>query len=1345
MDVWKSGQFICTYYVIWIIIRAASGGRVFDVTVIPLQQVNAEAGGNISLACPGVTEQSLVLMLEWRADGARILEYSSSSTTVWKHRNRVSLTTDNFALFFHPVTSVDSGEYYCLVNNRPMPEAIVKLMVQDVPDPPGRPLIVAFTARSVNLSWAASANSHNNPISNYVIYIRVGEDGSWDEMGGIETPTNDTSYTIQNLIPFTVYSFRIAAVNAMGRSRSSKESYYMVTLREVPDGKPTITTAHNTSATSILIAWRPPSRDTIHGEFLGYRIAYRPRDIRNEDVKEIYIRDANVESHTIHNLETYTQYLVSLQVFNPEGLGPSTTVLVMTDEGVPSKPLNLTVHQVTSSSIELSWAEPENANGDIRGYRVYYMHSNYTDVKSHRNIDHDEPNIFFNLTSLEPFTKYKIWVKAYTWKNEGEPSEHIIHKTDVTGPRAPRILNLTCQAQDAIYFQWQRPGTFWNSIDYYYIRFRNEDNGEYEEIELTADKEHLESGTTIPNLTMNTMYEIMVRGATRSVIDRNVIIQGENTPPRKVLVARNCDKIPPSMRRSSKEFSAGVIAGMVCACFAVMLAITSFLLWRPCLRPMFRKCFHTAYYYLDDPPRNVPTLQDWENTEQDGERTAVAMQNFAQHVAALHADGDIGFSKEYELIQSDGGDYTVENSQYAENKTKNRYLNILAYDHTRVQLLSCGGGPPKKGQDYVNANYIDGWQRSRAYIGTQGPLPPTFDGFWRMVWEQRVSIVVMITNLVERGRRKCDMYWPKEGTETYGHIQVTLMREDIMATYTVRTLHIRHLKVKKKKNGTNMGERTVLQYHYTGWPDHGVPDHPLPVLSFVRKSSNANPPDAGPIIVHCSAGVGRTGTYIVIDAMLKQAKSKGEINVFGFLKHIRTQRNFLVQTEEQYIFIHDALQEAIESGETNIEVNSLLQHVRDMLCPTNNKNDPWNSLEAQYKLVTSWKPKDFNLVSATKPCNTLKNRNMEALPIENARVHLTPKPGIDGSDYINATWFSGFQRNREFILTQHPMENTIMEFWQMVWDHNAQTIVMLTHCEEEYPEFWPTEGKDLESDTFRVRLCGVKETVNGVVLREVAVRSLQDDYELSARIVQGPFDQGGPWPHNNNPKLFVNVVQDFHRDYQNGPIIVMDRYGGIEGGLFVILTTLNKQLEFEQTADIYMFAKLLYMKRPGIFRSKEDYILLYQCLESMLSPKASAEPDLYMTANGHVTAINEGVDHHQIQILSRDPSTQHIGVADFPLKTPIREYTNIEMTEYPQEYSTCNNVNSNHINNEHPSITPVVRNERLISSNNSIVNNQQLRNSNLSQVSLDLNGYVSNGSTRIPPEGMESTCVIVPP
>lgn len=135
--------------------------------------------------------------------------------------------------------------------------------------------------------------------------------------------------------------------------------------------------------------------------------------------------------------------------------------------------------------------------------------------------------------------------------------------------------------------------------------------------------------------------------------------------------------------------------------------------------------------------------------------------------------------------------------------------------------------------------------QSRAFIGTQGPLPCTFDAFWKMIWEQRVSIIVMITNLVERGRRKCDMYWPKAGIESYGVIQVKLVREDVMATYTVRTFQIRHLKAKKKKQFPT--EKFVYQYHYTNWPDHGTPDHPLPVLDFVRKSSEANPPDAGPV------------------------------------------------------------------------------------------------------------------------------------------------------------------------------------------------------------------------------------------------------------------------------------------------------------------------------------------------------------------------------------------------------------------------------------------------------------------------------------------------------------------
>ncbi|KAG5673474.1 hypothetical protein PVAND_003519 [Polypedilum vanderplanki] len=163
--------------------------------------------------------------------------------------------------------------------------------------------------------------------------ILIGESGGWDLLPQIHTNNSITSYQMTRLMPFTIYSFRVRAVNSIGISLPSKESYYIVTLREVPAGKPTITTAHNTSSSSIYLSWKPPEFDTIFGEFLGYRITYHARDVKPEVVNEIFVRDSSVESHEIHELDTYTQYLISIQVFNPEGIGPATNVVVMTDEG----------------------------------------------------------------------------------------------------------------------------------------------------------------------------------------------------------------------------------------------------------------------------------------------------------------------------------------------------------------------------------------------------------------------------------------------------------------------------------------------------------------------------------------------------------------------------------------------------------------------------------------------------------------------------------------------------------------------------------------------------------------------------------------------------------------------------------------------------------------------------------------------------------------------------------------------------------------------------------------------------------------------------------------------------
>ncbi|EDV90763.1 GH14309 [Drosophila grimshawi] len=877
------------------------------------------------------------------------------------------------------------------------------------------------------------------------------------------------------------------------------------------------------------------------------------------------------------------------------------------DDYVPSKPQNLTVLDVSANSITMSWHPPKNQNGAIAGYHVFHIHDNQTGVEIVKNSRNSpETLIHFELQSLKPFTDYRVIVKAFTTKNEGEPSDQIAQRTDVGGASNPTILNLTCHSQESITIRWKRPHEYYNTIDFYVVKTRLAGQDTHRDIRINASAKELETAMVLPNLTTNSYYEVKVAAASFSVINPKKIVLGKFSDSRIIQLQPNCEKLQPLLRQSHNDYNLAVLVGIIFSCFGIVLIVMAFFLWS-------RKCFHAAYYYLDDPPHhpNAPQV-DWEVPVKIGDeiRAAVPVNEFAKHVASLHADGDIGFSREYEAIQNEciSDDLACEHSQHPENKRKNRYLNITAYDHSRVHLHPTPG--QKKNLDYINANFIDGYQKSHAFIGTQGPLPDTFDCFWRMIWEQRVAIIVMITNLVERGRRKCDMYWPKDGIETYGVIQVKLVEEEVMSTYTVRTLQIKHLKLKKKKQ-CNM-EKIVYQYHYTNWPDHGTPDHPLPVLNFIKKSSAANPAEAGPIVVHCSAGVGRTGTYIVLDAMLKQIQQKSIVNVFGFLRHIRAQRNFLVQTEEQYIFLHDALVEAIASGETNLPA----EQIEELKNCT-----PY--LEQQYKNIIQFQTKDIHIASAMKQVNSIKNRGA-IFPIEGSRVHLTPKPGEDGSDYINASWLHGFRRLRDFIVTQHPMTHTIKDFWQMVWDHNAQTVVLLSSLDDiNFAQFWPDEATPIESDYYRVKYLN-KTNKSDYVSRDFVIQSIQDDYELSVKMLHCP-----SWPEMSNPNSIYDFIVDVHErcnDYRNGPIVVVDRYGGAQACTFCAISSLSIEMEYCNTANVYQYAKLYHNKRPGVWTSSEDIRLIYNILSylpgnlSLLKRTAlrtefedvtTATPDLY--------------------------------------------------------------------------------------------------------------------------------------
>ncbi|XP_074603401.1 putative receptor-type tyrosine-protein phosphatase mosPTP-1 isoform X2 [Brevipalpus obovatus] len=1146
--------------------------------------------------------------VEWFKEDRKFVEVKNGAATLLKVDNRTSFLPLSSSLYFRGAQFDDEGEYTCIVNGVKTPDSVIRLLVQDVPDTPGQPIVMGFTSRSINISWPPSFNNHNSPILQYIIQVKIGENGDWETMK-VATMGNETSYQFIGLTPFTIYVFRVFAVNAFGMSSPSKESFPVYSQPEVPHGKPTFIGIGNATSSSVSIQWAPPPMDTIHGPLQGYHIKYHPRD-RIHQERVIEILDPNLRRYTLRDLEPYTHYKISLQVFNGRGTGPPEHMAIMTDEGVPSPPSHFKVDKVGATFVKVKWDPPRYPRGIIKGYSIHVKDIQRNTVRDY-NLTADQKE--YEVVNLKPFSKHEIWGNAYTTKHRGNRTEPQAFLTEVQGPSAPTIVNLTCSL-DTLFLRWEKPENFYKSIDGYFVHYRPENSRDFHIMLKNGN----DSEVLIQNLTSDILYEVKVQGATKSSSNESNFIPGEFSHPRKVVLQSYA-----SSPYLDAPLGASAIVALICASLALLLAIISLIMWR--------KYFQAAYYYLDDPPSQTRGgSPQFSETYDESDYSSVLVASWPKHVQDLHADGDIGFSREYESIQAGTDmDLSCSYSQMIENKSKNRYVNIVAYDHSRVVLKPLSN--QRKGAvDYINANFIDGYCKGAAYIGTQGPLPSTFDDYWRMIWEQRVCIIVMITNLIERGRqsyspselddsRKCDLYWPKEGCETYGVIQVKILQEVVMATYTLRTFTIRNLKVKKKHGA----ERTVYQYHYTNWPDHGVPDHPLPVLSFVRKSAAANPPNGGPIIVHCSAGVGRTGTYIVIDAMLRQIKHRQSINVYGFLKHIRQQRNHLVQTEEQYIFIHDALLEAIESGDTEVPSSHLSRYIQTLQtggeaisnASSDLKERPfhWPLLERQYKLVTSFRAKDFNVVSAVKACNKSKNRLLNLIPLEAHRVHITPQtPGTDGSDYINATFLLGFNQLKEFIITQHPLYDTISDFWQMIWDHNVQTIVILAPVidEKEFPQFWPDKHEECDYGSFKVKL--TEETVTTrdsggfVTTRDFIMQSTQDDYELICRMVHCP-----GWPETCGPlsSIFdlIKSVQTWRLEYQNGPIVVMDRYGGTEAATFCCLTTLYKQLNFEDCVDVYMYAKLYHLRRPGIWRCQDDYLFLYRAIESLVSSMNLAE------------------------------------------------------------------------------------------------------------------------------------------
>ncbi|XP_057284908.1 receptor-type tyrosine-protein phosphatase T isoform X3 [Pezoporus wallicus] len=572
---------------------------------------------------------------------------------------------------------------------------------------------------------------------------------------------------------------------------------------------------------------------------------------------------------------------------------------------------------------------------------------------------------------------------------------------------------------------------------------------------------------------------------------------------------------------------------------------------------------------------------------------AIRVADLLQHITQMKRGQGYGFKEEYEALP-EGQTASWDTAKEDENRNKNRYGNIISYDHSRVRLQLLDGDPHS---DYINANYIDGYHRPRHYIATQGPMQETVKDFWRMIWQENSASVVMVTNLVEVGRVKCVRYWPDD-TEVYGDIKVTLIETEPLAEYVIRTFTV------QKKGYHEI--REIRQFHFTSWPDHGVPCYATGLLGFVRQVKFLNPPEAGPVVVHCSAGAGRTGCFIAIDIMLDMAENEGVVDIFNCVRELRSQRVNLVQTEEQYVFVHDAILEACLCGNTAIpvcEFRSIYYNI-SRLDPQTNSSQIKDEFQTLNIVTPRVRPEDCSI--GLLPRNHDKNRCMDVLPLDRCLPFLISVDG-ESSNYINAALMDSHKQPAAFIVTQHPLPNTVADFWRLVFDYNCSSVVMLNEmdaaqlCMQYWPEktsccYGPIQVEFVSAD--------IDEDIINRIFRICNMARPQDGY----RIVQHLQYIGWPAYRDTPPskRSLLKVVRRLEKwqeqyDGRDGRTVVHCLNGGGRSGTFCAICSVCEMIQQQNIIDVFHIVKTLRNNKSNMVESLEQYRFVYEVALEYLS------------------------------------------------------------------------------------------------------------------------------------------------
>ncbi|XP_067271370.1 receptor-type tyrosine-protein phosphatase S isoform X21 [Pseudorasbora parva] len=1126
---------------------------------------------------------------------------------------------------------------YNTIGQGPPSEPVEARTGEQAPASPPRNIQARIISQNTMMVRWDEPEEPNGQIKGYRVYYTM-DPSQPMSMWQIHNVQDSVITTIQSLVPSETYTIRVLAFTSVGDGPFSDPIHVKV-LQGVP-GQPTNFQVGEVSDTSIELTWEPAFEKE---GIISYELHYKEGS-QGPQVKKTF---GPTSSYVVEGLRANTEYYFSLAAISNKGIGAFTNEISQRTSQA-NVPKNFTVKLVTKTSVLLTWKFSDSRFP----YRCMIEYNR-------QKVDIDARLTKALITNLRPNLTYEFRITCQE-SSDGGPKHKLIARTSppilVRKPELdpkseqdsmPTIILPPLEAKDlikAIYVVVVPLKKGRGPIRH----IKNPDELDLEE--LLGDKRlgqrharttrqlkqadgkrpyiaaSFKPSSMPPSFTLGN--QIVYSGFENKALDPGqeyvffILAELNTTGGKSFASSPYTDPImaPDVAPQPIENGGDGLIwvVGPVLAVVFIICIVIAILLYKnskpdsskrkesePRTKCLLNNAEITPHHPTDpvemrrinfqtpDSGLSSPVSEAGFDYESMMNHPPIPISELAEHTDLLKANDNLKLSQEYESIDP-GQQFTWEHSNLEVNKPKNRYANVIAYDHSRVILAPIevtnlhASFQGITGSDYINANYIDGYRKQNAYIATQGPLPETFGDFWRMVWEQRAATVVMMTRLEEKSRIKCDQYWPSRGTETYGMIQVTLLDTIELATFCVRTFSLH-------KNGSSE-KREVRQFQFTAWPDHGVPEYPTPFLAFLRRVKTCNPPDAGPIIAHCSAGVGRTGCFIVIDAMLERIKHEKTVDIYGHVTLMRSQRNYMVQTEDQYSFIHDALLEAVACGNTEVAARSLFSYIQKLAQVE--AGEHVSGMELEFKRLANSKAHTSRFISANLPCNKFKNRLVNIMPYETTRVCLQPIRGLEGSDYINSSFIDGYRQQKAYIATQGPLAETTEDFWRMLWENNSTIVVMLTKLREmgreKCHQYWPAE----RSARYQYFVVDPMAEYNmpQYILREFKVTDARDGQSRTVRQFQFT-----DWPEQGVPKSgegFIDFIGQVHKTKeqfgQDGPISVHCSAGVGRTGVFITLSIVLERMRYEGVVDIFQTVKMLRTQRPAMVQTEDEYQFCYQ-------------------------------------------------------------------------------------------------------------------------------------------------------